>query len=62
MRRGGGQEVVFARRGGWGRGRWGREGEGWLGVGINTAGVPIFNLGLKVFLNVNAKYNICLTI
>jgi hypothetical protein len=27
-----------------------------------TAGVPIFNLGLKVFLNVNAKYNICLTI
>jgi hypothetical protein len=31
-------------------------------VPVHTAGVPIFNLGLKVFLNVNAKYNICLTI
>jgi len=31
-------------------------------VSAYTAGVPIFNLGLKVFLNVNAKYNICLTI
>ena len=29
---------------------------------VDTAGVPIFKLGLKVFLNVNAKYNICLTI